>query len=108
MWVTTLHLDTKSFELKRQEAEGQRKSLFGSYLVSKRSRRRECEYRVHSYIHWKIAQCLVTLSNLSSDFGGFEISSDSDMKVFPGILCRLPSVFVLNVLSVLSMLSLVS
>ena len=61
--------------------KGQRKSLFGCYLVYKRSRRREYEYRGHSYIHWKIAQCHVTLSNLSSDswtlqnFGGFEISS---------------------------------
>ena len=91
------NLPTKSFELRRQE--GQRKSLFGSYLVCKKSRIREYEYRGHSYTHWKIAQCHVTLRNLSSDL---------DMKVFAGILRRLPSMFALNVLSVLSMLSLVS
>ena len=98
-----LPLESISFELRRQE--GQRKSLFGGYLVSKRSRRRECECRGHSYIHWRIAQCLVTLNNLSSDswklqnFGALEISSDFDRKVFASILFRVRSVFVLSMMS---------
>ena len=79
-------IDTKSYDMRRQE--GPMKSLFESYLASKRSRRIRIWERDHSYIHWEIAQCYVTLSSLSSDswFTSFQnveghwISSDLDRK----------------------------